>query len=98
MGFPSILTPRSTDEAEGVYARADHFNLQGARGRSAGREDSWYLYVVEKTDEGHHRVLSIKNPVRLASKWILCGESWRMVAENGEGVSDSAEFIGGAES
>ena len=61
-------------------------------------EDSWYLYVVEKTDEGRHRVLPIANPVRLASKWILCGESWRMVAENSEGVADSAEFIGGADS
>lgn len=43
-------------------------------------EDSWYLYVVEKTDEGHYQVLPIENPARLAGKWMLCGDSWRMMA------------------
>ena len=43
---------------------------------------SWYLYVVEKTDNGEYHVLPIANPVDAASKWILCGESWRMTAEN----------------
>ena len=59
--------------------------LSGAQIRTAFEADeSWYLYVVEKTVEGGHRVLPIENPVRLAGKWILCGESWRMVAENSE--------------
>ena len=43
---------------------------------------SWYLYVVEKTDDGGYQVLPIANPVHAAAKWILCGESWRMAAEN----------------
>ena len=59
--------------------------LSGAQIRKAFEAgDSWYLYVVEKTDVGQHRVLAIANPVRLAGKWILCGESWRMMAENNE--------------
>lgn len=44
--------------------------------------EHWYLYVVEKTDENSYQVLPIENPARNASKWILCGESWRMVAED----------------
>ena len=51
--------------------------------------DSWYLYVVEKTDEGCYQVLPIENPVRLAGKWILCGESWRMVAEDAKVVANA---------
>ena len=47
---------------------------------SVGRTEDWYLYVVEKTDDGH-RVLPVANPVRVAAKWMLCGEPWRMVAE-----------------
>ena len=72
--------------------------LSSAQVRKAFEADtSWYLYVVEKTDDGSYRVLPIENPVRLASKWILCGESWRMVAENSEGILDSAEFVVRAE-
>ena len=41
----------------------------------------WYLYVVERTGEGSFQVLPIENPVRLAGKWLLRGEAWRMVAE-----------------
>lgn len=44
--------------------------------------EQWYLYVVEKVDENSYQVLTIENPARNASKWILCGESWRMVAED----------------
>ena len=48
--------------------------------------EHWYLYVVEKTDESSYQVLPIENPVRSASKWILCGESWRMVAKDAKTV------------
>ena len=41
--------------------------------------ESWYLYVVEKTDGGY-QVLPVENPVGGAAKWILRGESWRMLA------------------
>ena len=43
---------------------------------------SWYLYVVEKTDDGDYQVLPIANPVHVAAKWILPGKSWRMVAKD----------------
>lgn len=72
--------------------------LSGAQIRKAFETgDSWYLYVVEKTVEGRHRVLPIENPIRLAGKWILCGESWRMVSENSEGVADGVGSTGGAD-
>ena len=43
--------------------------------------DSWYLYVVEQMDDGSYYVLPIANPIDAAAKWILVGESWRMLAE-----------------
>ncbi len=43
-------------------------------------EGSWYLYVVERLDDGRFRVLPIENPVRVAVTWILSGDSWREVA------------------
>ena len=62
--------------------------LSGAQIRKAFEaEDSWYLYVVEKTNEGNHRVLPIENPVQLAGKWILCGDPWRVLAENSEAAN-----------
>ncbi len=48
--------------------------------------ESWYLYVVEKTQEGGYQVLPIRNPARAATKWMLCGKSWRMVAEQAKSV------------
>lgn len=48
---------------------------------------SWYLYVVEKANEGDYKVLPIANPVGVAAKWILSGESWRMVAEGPKRVA-----------
>ena len=64
--------------------------LSGAQVRKAFEAtESWYLYVVEKTDEGCYQVLPIANPVRIAAKWILCGESWRMVAEEVKAVAGS---------
>lgn len=41
----------------------------------------WYLYVVERVDDGSYSVLPIENPVDVAGKWILCGGSWRMIAD-----------------
>ena len=49
--------------------------------------ESWYLYVVEKLDDDRYQVLPIANPVRAAAKWILCGESWRTVAEEAKEVA-----------
>ena len=49
--------------------------------------DSWYLYVVEKTDDGDYQVLPIGNPIQTAAKWILPGKSWRMVAESPKSVA-----------
>ena len=43
--------------------------------------DAWYLYVVERTGDGDYQVLPIENPVQIAAKWILSGQSWRMVAK-----------------
>lgn len=57
--------------------------LSSAQVRNAFEaNEHWYLYVVEKVDANSYRVLPIENPARNASKWILCGESWRMVAED----------------
>lgn len=44
--------------------------------------DVWYLYVVERKENGGYKVLPIENPTCTAAKWILCGESWRMAADN----------------
>ena len=50
-------------------------------------KESWYLYVVEKTGDGCYQVLPIANPVHVAAKWILCGESWRMAAEDAKPIT-----------
>ncbi len=50
---------------------------------------SWYLYVVEKDDNGLYQVLPIVNPVDAATKWILTGKSWRMMAKKPKYVADS---------
>ena len=72
---------RPWDDAEVV-------ELSGAQAHKAFEAtESWYLYVVEKTDEGSYQVLPIANPVRVAVKWILCGESWRMVAEHAKFIA-----------
>ena len=42
---------------------------------------SWYLYVVEKTPENTFRVLPIRSPAHTATRWMLSGRAWRMVAE-----------------
>ena len=42
---------------------------------------SWYLYVVEKTPENTFRVLPIRSPAQTATRWMLSGRAWRMVAE-----------------
>ena len=74
---------RPWDDAEVV-------ELSGAQIRKAFEAtESWYLYVVEKTHEGCYQVLPIANPVRLAAKWILCGQSWRMVAEDAKAVAST---------
>ena len=39
-------------------------------------------------DDDGFQVLPIENPIRVATKWILCGRSWRMVAEESERVAN----------
>jgi len=58
---------------------------------------SWYLYVVERIDQESFEVLPISNPADTATKWILRGGEWRMIADeprridhtSGESDSDS---------
>ena len=65
--------------------------LSGAQIRKAfDTKNSWYLYVVEKTGRDCYQVLPIANPVYVATKWILFGESWRMVAEEAKAVAGRA--------
>ena len=42
---------------------------------------AWYLYVVERLDNENYRVLPIPNPITTANKWMLSGQSWRMIAK-----------------
>lgn len=42
---------------------------------------AWYLYVVERLDNENYRVLPIPNPITTADKWMLSGQSWRMIAK-----------------
>ncbi len=51
--------------------------------------DLWYLYVVERTDDGSFRVLPIQNPANLAAKWILPGKSWRTIADEPKRIAGS---------
>lgn len=41
----------------------------------------WYLYVVERSSPGAYQVLPIENPADTATKWILRGDEWRMIAD-----------------
>ena len=56
---------------------------------------SWYLYVVERTGRESFEVLPISNPADTATKWILRGGEWRLIADeprqisNAPGESDS---------
>ena len=53
------------------------FEMLGARTPGSS---SWYLYVVERMQDGDFQVLPIDNPVHVAGAWILAGESWREIA------------------
>jgi len=55
---------------------------------------SWYLYVVERTEDGRFQVLPIENPTRVASAWILAGESWREIAAEPRLISIPTEDNG----
>ena len=55
---------------------------------------SWFLYVVEQTEDGHFQVLPVENPVRAAGAWILSGESWREIAVEPRLISIVAEDDG----
>ncbi len=55
--------------------------LSRAQVRKAFETADWYLYVVERLDNESYRVLPILNPVATATKWMLSGQSWRMIAK-----------------
>ena len=57
-------------------------------------DGSWYLYVVERTEDGRFQVLPIENPVRVAGTWILSGESWREIATEPRLISMPTEDDG----
>ena len=46
-----------------------------------GHGPAWYLYVVEKVDD-RYRVVPIPNPINADAKWVLSGETWRVLAES----------------
>lgn len=71
--------PWEKDEVVELSRAQVHKAFETLDGRTAS--DSWYLYVVERTEDGRFRVLPIENPVRVAGTWILSGESWREIAE-----------------
>ncbi len=58
-----------------------HTQLRAAFEASGEPNTDWYLYVVEKTDNGDYQVLPISN-LDLKANLVLCGESWRGLAEN----------------
>ena len=47
----------------------------------ASSASTWWLYVVERVDGERFQVLPIPNPTTVASKWLLEGGAWRLVAE-----------------
>ena len=49
---------------------------------------AWYLYVVERLENGDFQVLPIPNPVRNAGKWLL-GGLWREAAENPKRIASA---------
>ncbi len=55
--------------------------LSRAQVRKAFETADWYLYVVERLDNESYWVLPILNPVATATKWMLSGQSWRMIAK-----------------
>ncbi len=71
---------RWTDDEVVELSRAQ---VRGAfRALSEDAPVTWYLYVVERTSQGAYQVLPIENPVKQAGKWILRGQSWRMIAQD----------------
>ena len=70
--------PWVRDEVVELSRAQVHKAFETLDGRT--RDSSWYLYVVERTEDGRFQVLPIENPVRVAGTWILSGESWREIA------------------
>ena len=51
-------------------------------------QGAWYLYVVERIENGDFQVLPIPNPIRNAGKWML-GGLWREAAENPKRIANA---------
>ena len=70
--------PWAQDEVVELSRAQVHKAFETLDGRTP--DGAWYLYVVERTEDGRFQVLPIENPVRVAGTWILSGESWREIA------------------
>lgn len=49
--------------------------------RDGDNQQAWFLYVVERSGPDSYQVLPIRNPADMATKWILRGGAWRMIAD-----------------
>ena len=76
--------PWDNDEVVELSRAQIHKAFAMSAGETTGL---WYLYVVERADDGSYSVLPIENPVQVAGKWILAGSSWRMIAEEPRKIS-----------
>ena len=84
--------PWVRDEVVELSRAQVHKAFETLDGRT--RDSSWYLYVVERTEDGRFQVLPIENPVRVAGTWILSGESWREIASEPRLISIATEQDG----
>ena len=53
---------------------------EGVRSSLSQDHDSWWVYVVEKTDAGFH-VCRIHNPIARTSGFVLRAMDWRISSE-----------------
>ena len=84
--------PWVQDEVVELSRAQVHKAFETLNGRTP--DGSWYLYVVERTEDGRFQVLPIENPVRVAGTWILSGESWREIATEPRLISMPTEDDG----
>ena len=54
----------------------------------------WFLYVIERSGPDVYTVVPIENPAAAASKWILVGGAWRLVANDVRDIEWPTSEIG----